>query len=576
MRKILLCLLLVMACCVCSAQTQPHWLQISDKPLLDIRNFGAKAGDAIDDTAAIQAAFASASAGKGIVFIPGGTFRAVNLDVPSNVIIMGTGVNSVIKRHSAGNHIPIFGIGSTFGGPGTPDPDDNVKNVVIRDLTIDGSGWGGVATYSEEHSVEFNGVTNLTVDNCHFYGWSGDALSVGVTAGAGGYSECHNINVKITNCVFDGINWDNRNAITILDCSGLWIENNHFMRCTATGNPGPIDIETEAIMTDPVNRDFWIQDNLFEDFGGDAAVSLVIKAQDVITNKPKNFNFIGNTVRSVRSGVTNPWSINVRIEDTVATAATKLTPEHNITIKDNHLLGGGQIRWANGIVIENNTFASSTRPLSLIGTRRARVVGNTFKKLGDDSPANALLLTDLNSDLTIHGNIFSDPATSSMPAIRIGDTASVLNSISGLRFTSNWFHEDYGAAMYQSYASTTWPLNHKNLIHSNELNGLTFPKEAILLSNVDSLSPHDFTVSPFDGLADTFAAPGPVKFGRLKTERLQTDTAFYSGAPEGTTLQTFIPHQNVGTPTYTIYYRLSIASSTWGDWFTATGTVVAP
>lgn len=571
MKHIFILLLALLVGAQAYGLTMPDWAQIKNKPeLYNIVTYGAIADDGNDDTAAIQSAIDDA-AGNGIVYIPSGTFHAEDVELASRTYIIGNGAASIIKRYACtGGHYAIFSINARLGAAVT----ENVTDVAIFNIKLDGSGWG-YAGNTECHSLDFNGVSNLTIRDVFFYGFASDGCYIGVPAGAGMYYNAHNYNVVIENCVFDGIDHDNRNAITILDCDGLWIKNNVFKRCTTSGQPGPIDIETESIMDDPTNRNFWICDNTFEDFGGDAAISLVIKDQDILTSPPRNFTIAGNKVKSVKSGA-DPWGVNVYITDETATnVPDSSTPKHNILINNNNFLAGGLVRYANEITIKDNTYASSTRPLTIENSRIVRIEGNTFDRLGEGSPSNSLLFNGVNSKIDVVANVFG-PVDSSYPAIRIGDTEAEADSIDGFKLIGNTFDESYSFSLYQTYASATWLYPHRNIVRDNNFNNRAFSRYAIFIENMGTLLPYDFTVSPSDCLVDTFNAPGPVNFGRLLTERLNTDTAFYTGAPEGTTVQTFWPHQNVGTFSYTVYTRMSLASDTWGDWFVATGTVVTP
>lgn len=99
-------------------------------------------------------------------------------------------------------------------------------------------------TFSEQqHLITLDGVRNAVLSGLRLYGFRGDGIYLG-SGGAG--EERHNQNVRITQCVLDGINNDNRNAISVIDVDGLTIDHNWFLRCTRANMPGPIDFEPDT------------------------------------------------------------------------------------------------------------------------------------------------------------------------------------------------------------------------------------------------------------------------------------------------------------------------------------------
>lgn len=152
----------------------------------DITRYGATANDDTDDTTAIEKALTECGAADGgTVFIPAGTFilsRRNNespiLEVPPNTTIRGEGSASILK------YAPEVNTGNFWRMIGAP-VDGGTKNVVIRDLHLDGSNThpkyvkgetpehnAGLWFYNKDHVIE-----NVTVLNVFAENFSGDCMA---------------------------------------------------------------------------------------------------------------------------------------------------------------------------------------------------------------------------------------------------------------------------------------------------------------------------------------------------------------------------------------------------------------
>lgn len=110
--------------------------------IFNVRDYGARGDGSTLDTAAIQKALDAAyAAGGGTVYIPPGTYIVHSmsgiasdgaLQIRSGVTLMGDGMGASSLRVMDGENHKITGIVRTPSGEVT-------KNVVIRDLTIDGN-----------------------------------------------------------------------------------------------------------------------------------------------------------------------------------------------------------------------------------------------------------------------------------------------------------------------------------------------------------------------------------------------------------------------------------------------------
>jgi hypothetical protein len=215
----------------------------------------------------------------------GGTPDAGNIGAGDWLFGDGIGRTKVRRRSTAttGDYCLLCDSGSALAA-------NNLKNIRI------GPGiefYDASPTFAEfNHLVSLNGVTDAIVEGCGFTSPRGDGLYIG--SGQIGGLERHNVNVTIRNNVFDGVDNQNRNAISAIDFNGLTIEGNKFIRFTKldASMPGPIDIEPDNATTS-VNRNLKILFNRFENCGG-TDIALLLKPNSGLTNPSENFLIFGN------------------------------------------------------------------------------------------------------------------------------------------------------------------------------------------------------------------------------------------------------------------------------------------
>lgn len=144
-------------------------------PWVDVRDHGAVGDGQADDTAAIQAADAAATAASQALFFPGGTYIAEGLAPTTDWI---GSVGSVIKLRD-GSALDLLTVA------------DDVSGITISDLEFDGN---AAKVASENYGLIIGGTRN-TVTRCYVH----DVLWDGITIATGASL------IAITDCVVEDI-----------------------------------------------------------------------------------------------------------------------------------------------------------------------------------------------------------------------------------------------------------------------------------------------------------------------------------------------------------------------------------
>lgn len=209
--------------------------------------------------------------------------------------------------------------------------------------------------FEQYHLITINGGSNWTFDGCKFSGWRGDAIYLG-SSDAGGVIERHNRNIRVLNCYFDGVNKENRQAISVIDCDGLWVERCYFINCTKSTMPGVIDMEPNANAFHIV-RDVWIRDNNFEACGGN--VGLVSVFFQSVIPLPENINVVGNIANNCTM-----TSGGAFFFCNVSRVVTESDIDMGVVVERNQIRNHNgrayQVRAGKGIRIKNNLFEDVT------------------------------------------------------------------------------------------------------------------------------------------------------------------------------------------------------------------------
>jgi hypothetical protein len=355
------------------ADNNTSWGTTARTVFASIPGLDLGAGGTADDSSAVSTALSTVSGlgGGAVIGRPGATYTCLDVAWPSNVGIIGNGATFKTPAGTADNHALFNATGTTTATSG------NVANIWARDCLFQGT----VATdafVQHRHLIVLGGVTNAAFDRCRFVGFQGDGAYLGHLGG----SERHNENVSFVRCTFDGVNQDNRNCISVIDCHGLYVNGCQFQNSTRTDMPGAIDIEPNAGNTWAVVR---------------------------------NIRIVGNGFRNIRAGIAGVISMNVPIAQAsltspvcgivIANNTIEFCPnsEASIFLQQSQVPGATTAR--NDIVVSNNVARNSGRPFELSGVRGVSFDSNTWNTTWG---AAVLGFSNLCRDIDVNNDTFAN------------------------------------------------------------------------------------------------------------------------------------------------------------------------
>ncbi|MGN7202498.1 glycosyl hydrolase family 28-related protein [Arthrobacter sp. SAFR-044] len=367
-----------------------------DELVLNVQNYGATGGGAVDDSASIQAALNAAGPGT-TVFFPAGTYlcRKVVGTGKSNVTFRGVPGASTLhyNRAGAGEVDPIIGWNLTA------NPSENDSGITFTDLIFVGAG----KLSQNQALLHMSAVNGLVVSNCQFLNMQGDAITIARTGVGGTDTGVRNRDVRIFNNLFDGVNYAGRNGVTVIAGENVLIEGNTFTRLAAPTMPGAIDVEPNVFDTTAICNDIRIINNTFKDCGGfaaDVGVSLVPP-----TFTSKRWEVAGNTFSGSKAAAFKFEWHDHRAADT--------DPYIDIHVHDNIINAPGAGNTGPGFILNG-----------LLGVRIER---NTFSSWPGEIVRLGYENTGTMKDVSILGNNFADCGTSSgyVININVGDRITV-------------------------------------------------------------------------------------------------------------------------------------------------------
>ena len=387
-------------------------------PFANVRSYGATGDGITDDTAAIQNAVNANDA----VYFPAGTYKVSSaVSLKANSTMFGEGASSVILYTGTAASQGAFYVNS---GSATV----YVDNVTIQDLKF--VGQSVTLGFSEfVHLISMNGVRNCLIERCVVEAFRGDGIYIGSGDIAG--QERHNIDVTIRDNYIDGVNWQNRNGISVIDGTGVSIDSNYITRASQASMPGAIDIEPDSYSFHIV-RNISIRNNrIYDCRGGVAEIGVFFPVQSY-TSAPNGFLIEGNYIDKPVPGSNNAYGIffqyggpfNAPVANRVA-PITDATPNLGIRILNNYVrfpsTGPGRcfVVWnVNDITIGGNEFVGGTT--SLISYPNTNVfdvalIDNTFNNVNGGTESWAVSVYS-GSRITIARNTFKNCGGISGPA----------------------------------------------------------------------------------------------------------------------------------------------------------------
>lgn len=366
-------------------------IAFSPPRLANVRNFGARPNDSVNDTANIQKASDSLSAG-GILFFPLGEWIVDHISIGNDIEVLGESKDTTILRCDRQYGYNYYGI-ITNQDKGTGN-----KNITIRNLTIKRTWEYGPGAFDEHIYLE--NTKDILIENCTFLGTITYPSEAGHSGKGVSLEACQRALVR--GCKFYNIP-DNAlaaHSLANVYYGGHKFEGNTFIRDPEYGGASLIIIAIDGVSL--INNDFYAP-------GGCAATE---------TGKKVNGE---NSVGIVISG------------NKSFGASIGLSELTNITVSGNVLINAG-IYWRGGreyntgnlvsvignsikngeiggcgfdnIVISGNTILNSPGSgISVLSGKICTIQGNLI----DTCHRNGMEIVQVNH-LTMSGNTIRNPS----------------------------------------------------------------------------------------------------------------------------------------------------------------------
>lgn len=236
---------------------------------VDASDFGlATSNSAEQNAAALQAAMDSAKR----IFIPPGSYLCHPVFPRcSSIILSGAGPASelvqvlptswLLPNGDVTDQIGLIHIDSLSAS-------ETIDDVVVTNLALKGS-VAAEGFLEHAHLVSVSGARRFRLLNCHLTGFRGDAVFFG-SGSESGVTERHNHDCHVIGNTIDGVNKENRQAMSVVDGRVIHFARNTVRNCTRSNMPGAVDVE--PIMPFEATRDIYVYENDFDNVGGNSGV----------------------------------------------------------------------------------------------------------------------------------------------------------------------------------------------------------------------------------------------------------------------------------------------------------------
>lgn len=367
--------------------------------------YGAAGDGHTDDTAAIQSAINSAyNAGGGIVYLPPGIYiisGAPALRMRTGVNILGCGIG-VTTLHLAPNQ-PDFSRMLNCAAV------DNVRNIFIRDITLDGDHSSTESPGEHTSAIFTTGVANIRIENIETCRTHGDGIEI--------FDNCRGVKIvrcEIHNSLRNGITLDGVNSLDI------YISGNSIH-----------DIKAQPIDSEPTTsgncNDVSIIGNRIESNASHSITTGGSNAQN------ERWKIIGN---SITGGIHLINCLGIKIIGNSIMGNAFRGPiyaqEHaeNVTISDNTIVSNA-----------SDTFSTIAVLATANGSPRSFIIKDNY--IETNSPVTAAIQIQSTNDVEISGNRIQVNNTSPRTILIRPTTADMENiEIYGNRLTSSVANPD--------------------------------------------------------------------------------------------------------------------------------------
>ena len=292
----------------------------------------------------------------GHVYFPRGTYRLISAYDPTGKV--GKKYHKSIKSHVGIRRSNVVLEGENGAQLLTTDSlsticlfskpnqiDKNIRNIEIKNITFTVKNDGN-HFHEFLHTIKTIGVNGLTIENCTFNDFWGDAICLGHYGDNPQTGErTRNQNVKIlNNIILGGDSHNNRNGISVINGKNVLIKGNDIKNTSRKDMPGGIDVE-------PNNKAYTIENikivnNFIENVFGHA-----IKIHTKKEASAHHIEIQSNRIRNCgKSGI----AVVILTEDTT-----------------------------DSIIIKDNYIYADTQPYLFKGKGRSRdwiISGNTFER----------------------------------------------------------------------------------------------------------------------------------------------------------------------------------------------------
>ena len=530
--------------------------------IVSVKDFGAVGDGVADDTVAIQAAVNSGA--KVINLLSNGIYKVTSkIELPNNITINGN--SGVINSQGA----------TLAGGTGILTIDGGGSNTQKENINLMNIQFVGKVTFDEHrHQIAIHGGKNIKITGCYFNGFPGDAVYI--NGGDGYQAERHNYNISIVGNLFDGVNYANRNGVSVLDCNGLLIEGNTFTRCSQNNMPGAIDLEPNP-PTDAYSiiKNIVVTNNTFylnKGSNGD----IVIALSSGMVNEPTNIivsNNVSNTSNiygqfmTIQATVSNPNSKFLSVINNLSNGLIGIVAQSNsaTTLTNFEMVGNEIVNLSTNVnpitiqnsIIQNNILKSIDLPVTttLINVTVSNNKISEYLRIMNSS----YIIVDGNQV-----NQLNYPPNLYRPIYVSGSNLSIINNQ-----TKNTTSTRSIVTASPSPSTVVFLNNQIDIVSQvpafinddcdGVVNGAAGDVPTFNTDTFPEVFPSGVSVAMIDGDPNT---PSITRMGVLETRKASSSKGSYITA----VYQSFSPGYVSGTPGK-IWYRQATSLTTWSAWW---------